>query len=130
MIYVIFVLIYICIMLIIGQINLNEKEKSDFFVVSSITYNLFMGYVTIFIFRLANVYISNIPKGLLGENMLPELEAWFNWAWGTFMIASYFSCLILINLYMGNRVINSKRFYYKVNLISLFTGIIIYCLIH
>lgn len=117
-------------MLIIGQINLNEKEKSDFFVVSSITYNLFMGYVTIFIFRLANVYISNIPKGLLGENMLPELEAWFNWAWGTFMIASYFSCLILINLYMGNRVINSKRFYYKVNLISLFTGIIIYCLIH
>lgn len=129
-IYVIFVLIYICVMLIIGQINLKEKEKSDFFVVSSITYNLFMGYVTIFIFKLANIYLSNMPKGVLGEYALPELEAWFNWFWGTVMILSYFSCLIPINLYMRNRVINGKRFYYKINLISLFTGILIYCLMH
>lgn len=50
MFYVILVLIYICIMLIIGQINLNEKEKSDFFVVSSMTYNLFMGICNDFYF--------------------------------------------------------------------------------
>ena len=126
----IFVFIYICIMLIIGQINFNPKEKSDFFVVSSITYNSFMGYIAIFIFKLANVYFSNIPKGLLGKYVVPEVECWFNYFWGTVMVLTYFSCLIPINIYMANKVINGKKFYYKVNIIVLFSGILIYCLAH
>ncbi len=77
--YIMFVLIYIFAMLIVGQINLNSKEKSDFFVVTSIAYNFFMGYAIIIIYKLANIYFSNEPKGLLGKYMLPEIEYGFNY---------------------------------------------------
>lgn len=122
------VLIYIFVMLIIGQININSKEKSDFFIVSSIVYNSFMGYVLITIFKLSNIYFSNIPKGLLGKHVIPELEASFNWFWGAFIIMAYFSCLIPINIYMSSRACNKSSTYLKINFIAMFAGILIYCL--
>lgn len=127
--YIMFVLIYIFSMLIIGQINLNPKEKSDFFIVTSIAYNFFMGYVIITIYKLANIYFSNEPKGLLGKNMLPEIEFGFNYIWGLVIVISYFTCLIPINLYMENRVINGAKFYYKINIIAILAGVLIYCLV-
>lgn len=52
-------------MLIIGQLNINHKEKTEFFIVSSVTYNSFMGYALITIYNLAKLYISDTPKGQL-----------------------------------------------------------------
>lgn len=128
-IYIMFILIYIFAMLIIGQINLNPKEKSDFFIVSSVTYNAFMGYAIITVFRLANIYFSNIPKGLLGKYIVPELETWFNYFWGSVIVLAYFACLIPINIYMCNRVANKPYTYLKINIISMLSGILIYCIL-
>ena len=127
--YIMFVLIYIFAMLIVGQINLNSKEKSDFFVVTSIAYNFFMGYAIIIIYKLANIYFSNEPKGLLGKYMLPEIEYGFNYVWGVVIVIAYFTCLIPINLYMENSVINGVKYYYKVNIIAILSGVLIYCLV-
>lgn len=127
-VYIMLVLIYIFVMLIIGQINFNPKEKSDFFIVSSITYNAFMGYVIITIFRLSNIYFSNIPKGLLGKYVIPELEYSFNYFWGVFIILGYFSCLIPINIYMSSRACNKTSTYLKINFIAMLAGILVYCL--
>ena len=111
--YTIYVLIFIFVMLILGQINFNHKYKIRLFIIVSILYNAFMGYAAIIIYRLANIYFSNIPKGLLGIYVVPEVENWFNIFIGTFAVASYLACLIPINIYMCDKSkINSLIIFY------------------
>lgn len=125
----ILVLIYIFAMLIIGQININHKEKTEFFIVSSVAYNAFMGYSLPTIYKLAKLYFSDIPKGALGERVIPILETWFNMFTGTFITAMYFACLIPINIYMCSKSKMRPSYYININIIAGIAGALVFYLL-
>lgn len=126
MIYVIFVLIYIFIMLIIGQINFNPKIKAKFLLISSVLYNFFFGYIDIMIFKLISMYFMNIPKGLLGTNTLAEIDFIFNMLIGVSTSLMYLACLFPINMYMCDKSKIKSKLYVEINIVATVAGLLIY----
>lgn len=126
--YTMYVLIFIFLMIIIGAINFNTKIKYRFFITASILYNGFMGYAVLLIYKIASIYFSNIPKGLLGRYAVPEVEAWFNFGIGLFIVLTYAFCLIPINVYMYNKSNSKAEPYIGISVVSAITGILIYLL--
>lgn len=127
--YIIFVLIFIFIILIIGEINFNLEIKRKLFLVSSICYNAFFGYYDILIFKVIYLYFSNTPKNLLGPNSMPELDFLFNMLIAICASLIYLTCLIPINKYMSDKGKINFKLFIEVNVIATLTGIILSILI-
>lgn len=128
MLYVIYVLIYIFVMLIIGQINFNQQIKTKFLLISSTLYNAFMGYSDIIIFRLISLYFSNTPKGLLGPRSLAEIDFIFNMLIGVSASLMYLACLFPINIYICDKSKMKTKVYIEINIIATIAGLLIYLL--
>lgn len=126
MIYVIYVLIYIFVMLIIGQINFNQNIKTKFLLISSVLFNTFMGYVDIIIFKLISIYFLNIPSGLLGARTLAEIDFIFNMLIGVSASLMYLACLFPINMYMCDKSKLKTKLYVEISIISTIAGLLIY----
>ena len=124
--YTIYVLIFICIMTIVGQLNINPKKKRIFIIIASLLFNAFMGYSLIIVCMLSSIYFSNIPKGLLGMYTVPIVEHWLNIFIGVFAIATYLACLIPINIYMCEKSKIKETLYLKINIIAAVAGLLIY----
>lgn len=127
--YIIYIVIYICIMLIIGQINFNQKIKDRFFIISSVLYNGFLGYIDIRVFNSIMYFFSNTSQASFGTKTLPEIDFIFNMLIGVCASIIAFTCLVPINTYMCNKISIKPNVYIKINVIATLVGIVIYLLI-
>ena len=91
-------IIYIGMVLVIGNINFKEKVKKYSLLVLSIIYNCFIGYIDTYVFLLLYGFFTNRPNGSGYE--VPGSEVGFNIVLGIVTVAVYLLLLIPINIYM------------------------------
>lgn len=119
-------IIYIGMVLVIGNINFKEKVKKYSLLVLSIIYNCFIGYIDTYVFLLLYGFFTNRPNGSGYE--VPKSEAGFNAILGIVTVAIYLLLLIPINIYMKKKGKINKKIYVAANIIATTIGIIIFWL--
>lgn len=123
--YIIILLTYIIFIYIIGQINFNQKNKTNFLIITNVIYNAFLGYLTIRVIGATFFHFQNIPKDSLGANTLPEINFMFNILVGVCALIIGLFFLIPINEYVNEKSLIEKNIYISVVVISFLTGIFI-----
>ena len=116
--------IYICIVLILGMIKFKEKVKKNILLVLSFIYNGFIGYIDTYVILLLYEYFANMPNGSGYE--VPESEAGFNAILGIVTLIIYLLLLIPINIYMKKKGKINKKTYITANIIATLLGFIIF----
>ena len=116
--------IYICIVLILGMIKFKEKVKKYILLVLSFIYNGFIGYIDTYVILLLYEYFGNMPNGSGYE--VPESEAGFNAILGIVTLIIYLLLLIPINIYMKKKGKINKKTYITANIIATLLGFIIF----
>lgn len=127
--YVMCILTYIIIIYIIGQINFNQKKKTNFLVFSNVIYNGVLGYIGIRVIGAIFMHFQNIPKNALGTNTLPEINFMFNILVGVCASLMWLACLIPINKYVCDKSLIESNIYISVVVISMLAGIFISLLV-
>ncbi len=127
--YVMCILTYIIIIYIIGQINFNQKKKTNFLVISNVIYNGTLGYIGIRVIGAIFMHFQNIPTNTLGANTLPEINFIFNILVGVCASLMWLACLIPINKYVCDKSLIESNIYISVVVISILAGIFISLLV-
>lgn len=127
--YVMCILTYIIIIYIIGQINFNQKKKTNFLLISNVIYNGMLGYIGIRVIGAIFMHFQNIPKNALGANTLPEINFMFNILVGVCASIMWLACLIPINKYVCDKSLVESDIYISVVVISILAGIFISLLV-
>lgn len=127
--YVMSILTYIIITYIIGQINFNQKKKTNFLVISNVIYNGILGYIGIRVIGVIFMHFQNIPTNTLGANTLPEINFMFNILVGVCASLMWLACLIPINKYVCDKSLIESNIYISVVVISMLAGIFISLLV-
>ncbi len=123
------ILTYIIIIYIIGQINFNQKKKTNFLVISNVIYNGTLGYIGIRVIGAIFMHFQNIPTNTLGANTLPEINFMFNILVGVCASLMWLACLIPINKYVCDKSLIESNIYISVVVISILAGIFISLLV-
>lgn len=116
--------IYICIVLILGMIKFKEKVKKYILLVLSFIYNGFIGYIDTFIIIVLYGYFSNMPNE--SGYYVTESEVEFNAILGLVTLVIYLLLLIPINIYMKKKCKINKKTYITANIIATLLGLIIF----
>lgn len=117
-------IIYLCIVIIIGKIKFKEKVKQYSLVILSFIYNCFIGYIDTYVFLLLYGFFINRPNG--SGYAVPESEERFNAILGLVTLTIYLLLLIPINIYMKKKGKINKKTYIIANIIATILGIIIF----
>ena len=117
-------IIYIGLVLIIGNINFKENVKKYFFLVLSIIYNCFIGYIDTYVFFLLYGFFTNRPNGSGYE--VPKSEAGFNVMLGIITLIIYLILLIPINIYMKKKSKVNTKIYVIINIVATILGFVIF----
>lgn len=118
------IIIFICFVLILTNINLKINVKKYLLLVLAVIYNIFIGYIDTYVILLLYGYFTNMPKGNGYE--VPGTEAGFNAILGLVTLTIYLLLLIPINIYIKRKGQINKRIYVTVNMIATILGIIIF----
>lgn len=115
-------LIYICIVFIIGKIKFKEKIQKYIFLILSIIYNFFIGYFDTIFVTIIYLFFANMPKGR--EYEVPSSEADFNVILGIITLFIYLLILLPINFYMKIKGKINKKIYIIANILATILGIL------
>ena len=117
-------IVFFSIVIIIGIIKFNEKIKRKIFIILSVIYNCFIGYIDTPIILLMYGYFSNQPKG--SGYSVPDSEIGFNILLGLITMVIYLILLIPINIFMKKKGKIDFKLYIIVNIIATILGIAVF----
>lgn len=117
-------LVYICIVFIIGKIKFNEKIQKYIFLILSIIYNFFIGYFDTIFLIIIYLFLANMPKGRAYEILSSDLD--FNIMLGIIILLIYLLLLLPINFYMKIKGKINIKIYIIVSILSTVFGIIVF----
>lgn len=118
------ILVYICLVTIVGMIKFNDKIKKKLLMIFSVIYNSFFGYIDTYFVLLLYGYFANMPKG--SGYAVPKSEAGFNFMLGIITLAIYLILLLPINLYMKKKGKIDFKVYVIINTIATLIGFIVF----
>ncbi len=121
--------IFIIVIVILGNLNFTHVTRYRTFLIISILYNIFMGYLSyIVIIMLRVCFTTTIPEEKVQFLLIPKVDVTTNYFIGLVAMIIYLFALPIINIYICESNKFNKKIYLQINSIALLAGIII-CLI-
>lgn len=129
--YSIYILIFTILIFIINGISFDEETKCNVMALFAVVYNTLLGYLDIYVFKLAKSYFENNPIEYFFHNHVEYMDSSFNQIIGYAIIAFYFyCCTIPLNMFMCEKSKYKKKIYTRITVISAITGMLIYLIAH